>query len=70
MRSYKTEIVIAADRYVCVQLPDTIPEGRALLTIVVTEAVDPFDPGEDDTELDRDDAGVEWWDEVEDDLRG
>ena len=36
MRSYRTEIVVAADRYVCLQLPREMPEGAASVIIVAT----------------------------------
>lgn len=71
--SYRTEIVVAADRYVCLQLPEGLPEGRATVTVTYPEVEDVglsptalsssttflgAEPGED-----RDD--VEWWDEFE-----
>lgn len=64
---YRTEIEITADRYVCLQLPDYIPPGRAVVTVRVTvadpEEIEDFgDPSRDDR------AGeVEWWDEFEED---
>ena len=34
---YRTEILIPPDRYVCVQLPSYLPEGRAVVTVIVHE---------------------------------
>ncbi len=61
---YRTEIHIAPDRYVCLQLPDFIPEGRATVTVTVTSEADPVSV---DSSLDRDaDAlDIEWWDEFD-----
>ena len=64
---YRTEIVIAPDRYVCLQLPEFIPAGRAVVTVRVTIADDPVEadfttkPGD---ELPHD---VEWWEEFDGD---
>jgi hypothetical protein len=60
---YRTEIVIPSDRYVCVQLPAYLPEGRAIVTIVSDESEldEPQSPA--DHELDR--VDIEWWDEPE-----
>ena len=65
---YRTEIEIAADRYVCLQLPDFIPPGRAIVTVRATTADDP-DGTDSAIETDPDDRGrdVEWWDEFDGD---
>ncbi len=64
MPLYRTEIRIPADRYVCLQLPPHLPEGRATITVDI--------PGPDDPEADRpapepDRQDIEWWEEFEDD---
>lgn len=61
---YRTEVVIPPDRYVCLQLPPLIPEGRAIVTVLV-QAPESGDDPDPDPELDRQD--IEWWDEFEDD---
>ncbi len=65
---YRTEILISPDRYVCIQLPSYLPEGRAVIVVVVPEpdAADPGPAGESDP--DRQD--IEWWDEFEGDVAG
>jgi len=63
---YRTEISIPPDRYVCVQLPSYLPEGRAQITITF----DKSDVSERDwpSEADPDRQDIEWWDEFEDDV--
>jgi hypothetical protein len=65
---YRTEIVIPPDRYVCLQLPPDLPEGRAIVTVLFStpQSAAPGEPPESD--LDRQD--IEWWDEFEDDREG
>ena len=78
MRSYETEIVIPQDRSICLQLPESLPTGRALVTIMVTANPDELDlePSWEEqdqgldpdavlstSDLDRQD--IEWWDEFE-----
>ncbi len=63
MPRYRTEIVIAADRYVCLQLPEHLPEGRAVVTVHVPDAAADGAPAthhEDDPDGDD----IEWWDEI------
>ena len=64
MLRYRTEIVIPADRLVCLQLPDDLPEGPATVTVRFAGAAgggdDPDDPGP----IDEDDD-IEWWEEFE-----
>ena len=61
---YRTEIVIAPDRYVCLQLPDFIPAGRAVVTVRVTVPDDPTEgKNPDEPSLDDRAQDVEWWDE-------
>lgn len=59
MRRYRTEIVIAADRIVTLQLPGDLPAGRAILSIVAEG-----DPDADVSEFPGvSDDDFEWWDE-------
>ncbi len=61
---YRTEIHIATDRYVCLQLPDFIPAGRAIVTVSVTVQDDDANQGSViEAEADRRD--IEWWDEFD-----
>lgn len=60
MPRYSTEIVVAADRYVCLQLPSDFPEGVASITVRFESSADHV-PSEEDP--DRDD--IEWWDEFD-----
>ena len=65
---YRTEIHVADDGYVCLQLPDFVPRGRATVTVTFAEPEDRgedrdprrFDDGDDD---DRDD--IEWWEALD-----
>ena len=57
MPRYRTEIIIPADRLVTLQLPASLPLGRAVVTVQVQE-VRPA--GE---EAPEDHGGIEWWDE-------
>ena len=59
---YQTEIFVASDRYVCLQLPDYLPEGRAIVTVTVAAGESPALAEPDD---DRPDD-VEWWEEFDD----
>ena len=60
---YRTEILIPPDRYVCVQLPSYLPEGRAVVIVTVhepeTEELGPT------SESDPDRQDIEWWDEFD-----
>ncbi len=61
---YRTEIHIAPDRYVCLQLPDFIPAGRAIVTVSITvQDDDPHQGSAIEAESDRRD--IEWWDEFD-----
>lgn len=66
--SYRTEIVIPPDRYVCIQLPDYVPEGRAVVVIHVHEPDDTDAGRAGEPELDRQD--IEWWDEFDSETTG
>jgi hypothetical protein len=63
VRRYRTEIVIPPDRYVGLQLPAHLPEGRAVVTILVENEDD--DPAYG-SESDPDRQDIEWWDEFDD----
>jgi hypothetical protein len=64
VRRYRTEIVIPADHYLGLQLPSSLPAGRAIVTVTVEEP----DPAELATwpESDPDQQDIEWWDEFDD----
>jgi len=64
VRRYRTEIVIPPDRYVGLQLPAHLPEGRAVVTILVENRDDDATYG---SEADPDRQDIEWWEEFEDD---
>lgn len=64
MRRYRTEIVIPPDRYVGVQLPAHLPEGRAVITIEVQEAESAMSAAW--TETDPDHQDIEWFEEFDD----
>src|SRR5260221_13611525 len=61
---YRTEIFVPNDRYVCLQLPDYLPEGKA---VVIIQFEDPDKP--DPAPGAVDDSGrhddIEWWEEVD-----
>ena len=61
MLRYRTEIVVPADRYVCLQLPGHLPEGRATVTV---QYHDPRPEPRDEADPDRED--IEWWEEFDD----
>ena len=63
---YRTEISIPPDRYVCVQLPSYLPEGRAIVTVTLLEP-DASESGSGG-ESDPDRQDIEWWEEFEDDV--
>lgn len=63
MYRYRTEIHIPSDRYVCLQLPDRLPEGKAIVTVVFEQSPADSEPQADPSDSDRDD--IEWWDEFE-----
>jgi hypothetical protein len=64
MTRYQTEVIVPPDRYVALQLPAGLPEGRATVTVVVHAASESAaGPHEDDDES----QDIEWWDEFEDD---
>lgn len=63
---YQTEVVVAPDRYLCLQLPASIPEGRATI-IVLVEEHEPAEAGPTgEPDLDRQD--IEWWEEFEEEV--
>jgi hypothetical protein len=64
VRRYRTEIIVPRDRYVALQLPPHLPEGRAIVTVTVEEEK-PLDLP-DLPELEDDKEDIEWWDEFAD----
>jgi hypothetical protein len=64
MRRYQTEVLIPPDRYVGLQLPAHLPEGRAIVTVLFEE---PTSDEQDAIEAEFDRHDIEWWDEFSDD---
>ena len=71
MTHYRTEFIVPPDRYLCLQLPAQLPEGKVTVTVTV-HAPAPPDPGpssepksEAEDDLDRQD--IEWWEEFDED---
>ena len=62
---YQTEIHVATDRYVCLQLPTFFPQGRATVTVTV-EPDGPSTAEGPAAEDDRQD--IEWWDEFDEEI--
>lgn len=65
MRRYRTEIVIPEDRLLTLHLPEDLPQGRAIVTIELSQVEDPDDPSSLDGFDPRHD--IEWWEEFGDD---
>jgi hypothetical protein len=65
---YRTEILIPPDRYVCVQLPSYLPEGRAVITVTVNDRETEERGLPNESDPDRQD--IEWWNEFEADQGG
>lgn len=68
MRRYRTEIVIPPDRSLTLQIPASLPPGRATLIVQIDEPHDAPESIEGDgfdSDLDHDD--IEWWEEFEND---
>jgi hypothetical protein len=63
--NYRTEIIINSDRYVCLQLPDSVPVGEATVTIEC-HGRHPELPADHDPDPDLDHEDIEWWDEFDD----
>lgn len=61
-RRYRTEILIPPDRYIALQLPPHLPEGRAFVTVWVES---PEDPADHPPDLDSDREDIEWWDDLD-----
>jgi hypothetical protein len=62
---YRTEVVIPPDRYLCLQLPNRLPEGPAIVTVMISETGVAEIDNENQDDPDRED--IEWWEEFEDD---
>jgi hypothetical protein len=74
---YRTEFIVPPDRYLCLQLPSHLPEGKVTVTVTVGGPATSGDGGgpgmEPDSgrEGDQDHQDIEWWEEFEqDDGRG
>lgn len=68
MLRYRTEIVIPADRYVCLRLPDHLPEGRAFVTVDFADLEAPTTAVLGETQPFHEDADredIEWWEEFD-----
>ena len=66
MLRYRTEIVIPPDRYVCLQLPNHLPEGRAVVTVQFLNAdSEPDEEPRQGGEVDLDRQDIEWWEEFD-----
>jgi hypothetical protein len=68
---YRTEFIIPPDRYICLQLPPHLPEGRATITVTVhdRQGADEAPPLPEESEAvpesDIDQQDIEWWEEFE-----
>lgn len=60
-RRYRTEIVIPPDRFISLQLPPHLPEGRATVTVWVEGAADDGHQAE----VDPDRQDIEWFEEFD-----
>ena len=60
---YLTKIIVPADRYVCLQLPDSFPEGIATVTV---QFHDPSQTSAEPPLEDPDHEDIEWWEEFDD----
>ena len=60
-RRYRTEIVIPPDRFINLQLPPHLPEGRATITVWVEDA----DEDRHQAEADPDHQDIEWFEEFD-----
>jgi hypothetical protein len=65
---YRTEIVVPPDRYICVQLPSFLPEGRAIVTVEVPDREETRAESFGESDPDRQD--IEWWDEFGEERQG
>lgn len=63
---YRTEIYVATDRYVCLQLPDYVPQGRAVVTVSFDD--DARDEPGSHVDADDDRQDIEWWDDLDDEV--
>jgi hypothetical protein len=63
VRRYRTEIVIPQDRIVELHLPENLPTGRAVVTVLIVDS----QPGDDSVGTDHDRQDIEWWEEFGDD---
>lgn len=63
LRRYRTEIVIPPDRFIGLHLPPHLPEGRAVITVIV---LDPDLDASPLAEAESDRQDIEWWEEFDD----
>lgn len=63
MRRYSTQIVIPSDRLIVIQVPESVPEGPAVVTI---QAPDDEPDGPVASEPEDDLRDIEWWEEFDD----
>lgn len=59
-RSYQTEIVVAEDRHLVLQLPVDLPAGKAVVTVTPVEESESAELRPLDLDFDDD---IEWWEE-------
>jgi hypothetical protein len=62
---YRTEIVVPSDRYVCLQLPNHLPQGRAVVTVHFLEPGPAPATSEEPFEDLADRLDIEWWEEFD-----
>jgi hypothetical protein len=70
---YRTEFIVPPDRYLCLQLPPHLPEGKVTVTVTVESApASPHEPvqfmkPDSGRDGDPDHQDIEWWEEFEQD---
>jgi len=68
---YRTEFIVPPDRYLCLQLPPHLPEGKVTVTVTVHEPSpierSPSSKPQSEAEDDLDRQDIEWWEEFEED---
>jgi hypothetical protein len=60
---YQTEVIVPPDRYLCLQLPAHLPEGRVTVTVIADEPEPAEVLAAPEPDLDRQD--IEWWEEFD-----
>jgi hypothetical protein len=68
---YRTEFIVPPDRYLCLQLPPHLPEGKVTVTVTVHDPaprhLNPTLKSDFEAEDDLDREDIEWWEEFEED---